>query len=198
VGAVLAVILLVGLVDVFISQEMLASVFNGNMFFDALMGTLAGGISVGQPVVSYIIGGELLEGGVSLYAIVALIVSWVTLGIVQLPLEQALFGRRFTIQRNILVSCLRCLLPSYVLRSSKLFHEKAKRAIFQSERQLFFARSASGLSVLLSVRAMKLPWLPLMVDYFGWLFTVVLTIVLIVAGIVQGMMMERFVKPQEQ
>lgn len=48
------------------------------------------------------------------------------------------------------------------------------------------------------VRAIKLPWLPLMIDYFGWLFTVVLAIVLIVAGIVQGMMMERFVKVQGQ
>lgn len=47
------------------------------------------------------------------------------------------------------------------------------------------------------VRAIKLPWLPLMIDYFGWLFTAVLTIVLIVAGIIQGVIMDRFVKPQE-
>ncbi len=98
----LAVILSVGLFGALVSQEMLASVFQGNMFYDTLIGTLAGGVSVGQPVASYIIGGELLESGVSLYAIVALIVSWVTLGLVQLPLEQALFGRRFTIRRNLL------------------------------------------------------------------------------------------------
>ncbi|MEA3374264.1 MAG: permease [Campylobacterota bacterium] len=98
----LAVILSVGLFDVLVSHEMLASVFQGNMFYDTLIGTLAGGVSVGQPVASYIIGGELLESGVSLYAIVALLVSWVTLGLVQLPLEQALFGRRFTIWRNLL------------------------------------------------------------------------------------------------
>lgn len=102
VPMLLAVILLVGLFDVLVSQEMLASVFQGNMFYDTLIGTLAGGVSVGQPVASYIIGGELLEGGVSLYATVALIISWVTLGVAQLPLEQALFGRRFTIQRNML------------------------------------------------------------------------------------------------
>ena len=102
VPMLLAVILSVGLFDALVSQEMLASVFQGNMFYDTLIGTLAGGVSVGQPVASYIIGGELLESGVSLYAIVALIVSWVTLGIVQLPLEQALFGRRFTIRRNLL------------------------------------------------------------------------------------------------
>ncbi|MEA3373796.1 MAG: permease [Campylobacterota bacterium] len=98
----LAVILSVGLFDVVVSQELLASVFQGSMFYDTLIGTLAGGVSVGQPVASYIIGGELLESGVSLYAVVALIVSWVTLGFVQIPLEQALFGRRFTVQRNLL------------------------------------------------------------------------------------------------
>ena len=102
VPMLLAVILSVGLFDTLVSPEMLASVFQGNMFYDTLIGTLVGGASVGQPVASYIIGGELLESGVSLYAIVALIVSWVTLGIVQLPLEQALFGRRFTLQRNLL------------------------------------------------------------------------------------------------
>jgi len=102
VPMMLAVILLVGLFDALVSQEILVSLFNGNMFYDTLIGTLVGGVSVGQPVASYIIGGALFEGGVSLYAIVALIVSWVTLGIVQLPLEQALFGRRFMIQRNLL------------------------------------------------------------------------------------------------
>ncbi len=41
------------------------------------------------------------------------------------------------------------------------------------------------------VRAIKLPWLPVMIDYFGWLFTIVVSLVLIVAGVVQGMIMER-------
>ncbi len=97
-----AVIGLVGLFDVFVTPEMLHSLFIGNALYDALMGTLVGGISVGQPFLSYIIGGELLKEGVSYYAISAFILAWVTLGLVQLPLEWSLFGGRFTIIRNLL------------------------------------------------------------------------------------------------
>lgn len=98
----LGVILLTGLFDTLVSQEMLHSVFSGNPIRDTLLGVFVGGVSVGQPVVSYIIGGELLQSGVSMYAITAFIISWVTLGIVQLPLELQFFGGRFTLQRNLL------------------------------------------------------------------------------------------------
>lgn len=95
----------IGLVELFqsaVTPEMLHAVFNGDVVHDTLAGALVGGVSVGQPFLSYIIGGELLKEGISLYAITAFILTWVTLGIVQLPLEWALFGRRFTIVRNLL------------------------------------------------------------------------------------------------
>jgi len=98
----LAVIGLVGLFQTFISPQMLRSLFSGSPFTDTLIGTLIGGISIGQPVISYIIGGELLDQGISLYAVTAFILAWVTLGFIQLPLESSLFGRRFTIVRNLL------------------------------------------------------------------------------------------------
>ena len=98
----LGVILLTGLFNTLVSEEMLHSVFNGNPIHDTLFGVFIGGISVGQPVVSYIIGGELLQSGVSMYAITAFIISWVTLGVVQLPLELQFFGGRFMLQRNLL------------------------------------------------------------------------------------------------
>jgi uncharacterized membrane protein YraQ (UPF0718 family) len=98
----LAVIGLVGLFQAFVSPEMLRALFSGAPFIDTLIGTVVGGVSIGQPVISYIIGGELLGQGISLYAVTAFILAWVTLGIIQLPLEASLFGRRFTIVRNLL------------------------------------------------------------------------------------------------
>lgn len=95
------VILLMGLFQTFITQEMIVSIFSGNPFADTLLGTITGGVSVGTPVVSYVISGELLSSGVSLYAVTAFILSWVSLGVVQLPLEFELFGKRFTILRNL-------------------------------------------------------------------------------------------------
>ena len=99
---ILGIILAIGFFQAFVTEEMLTSIFSGNPFVDTLLGTVLGGVSVGQPVASYIIGGELKDGGVSMYAVTAFILAWVTLGIVQLPLEVALFGRRFALVRNLL------------------------------------------------------------------------------------------------
>ena len=97
----LAVIALVGLFETYITPKMIHSLFNGNMVHDTILGTTAGAVSVGQPFLSYIIGGELLKEGISLYAVSAFILAWVTLGLVQLPLEFSIFGSRFTIIRNL-------------------------------------------------------------------------------------------------
>ncbi|MFT7824600.1 MAG: permease, partial [Sulfurimonas sp.] len=76
--------------------------FTGTTLYDTIIGTITGAVSVGQPFLSYIIGGELSTQGISLYAITAFILSFVTLGVVQLPLEYSLFGMRFTLLRNLL------------------------------------------------------------------------------------------------
>ena len=99
---ILAIVGLVGLFNAFISTEMITSLFTGSVIYDTFISTIVGSISVGQPVVSYIIGGELSDSGISLYAITAFILSFVTLGIIQLPLEYSLFGVRFTLIRNLL------------------------------------------------------------------------------------------------
>ncbi|GAX87856.1 conserved hypothetical protein [Lebetimonas natsushimae] len=99
---ILAVVGLVGLFKAYITPQILQKFFNGNVIHDVLMGVIAGGVSVGQPFLSYIIGGELLKEGVSLYAVTAFILSFVTLGVVQLPLQIEIFGKRFTILFNVL------------------------------------------------------------------------------------------------
>ena len=98
----LGVILLMGLFQVYVTEEMLASLFSGAPFTDMLIGLGTGSVAMGQPVASYIIGGELLNSGISLYAVAAFIIAWVTIGVVQLPLEIEVFGLRFTVMRNLL------------------------------------------------------------------------------------------------
>jgi len=98
----LAVIGTVGLFKTFITPQMIHSLFDGNIIHDMFLGVSAGAVSVGQPFLSYIIGGELLKEGISLYAVTAFILSFVTLGVIQLPLEFSIFGARFTIMRNLL------------------------------------------------------------------------------------------------
>jgi uncharacterized membrane protein YraQ (UPF0718 family) len=98
----LAVILLIGLFQNYVTTDMLQKLFGYSTFTDMMLGTLFGAVSSGNPIMSYIIGEELLQNGVVLYAITAFILSWVTLGIVQLPAESSIFGIRFTIYKNLL------------------------------------------------------------------------------------------------
>ncbi|MCK4456785.1 MAG: hypothetical protein KAW39_03505 [Thermoplasmata archaeon] len=98
----IGVVLLLGLFRTFVSKETISSVFTGDVMSDTLIGALIGSVSAGNPILSYIIGGELLNEHVSLFAVTSFIVAWVTVGMVQLPAEAAILGKRFAIVRNIL------------------------------------------------------------------------------------------------
>lgn len=116
----LSVIALIALLKTFITPQMLQTLFSGAIIPDLFIGTAIGGISVGQPFLSYIIGGELLQSGVSLYGVSAFILSFVTLGVIQLPFEIAVFGARFTLIRNILAFVFALLIAFTTTYSLKL------------------------------------------------------------------------------
>ena len=98
----LGVILLLGLFRSFVPSRILSAVFTGDLLRDTVIGSLIGSISGGNAVTSYIIGGELVKENVSLIAITAFIVAWVTVGVIQLPAEAGILGKRFACARNIL------------------------------------------------------------------------------------------------
>ena len=98
----LAVIGLVGLMQVYLSPEILSTFFGYGDMTDTLVGTVAGAVSMGQGMISYVVAEGLMEQGVSHYALSAFILAWVTLGVVQLPAEASVFGVRFTFYRNVL------------------------------------------------------------------------------------------------
>ncbi len=95
------VVLLVSLANALIPKSAYASVFSRIPFLDSFIGSALGSILAGNPVTSYVLGGEMLSQGVSLVAVTAFLVAWVTVGIVQLPAEAMLLGRKFAITRNI-------------------------------------------------------------------------------------------------
>jgi len=98
----IGVVLLLGLFRVNVSPQLISSIFSGEFFRDVLIGSLIGSISAGNPITSYIIGAELLNEGVSLFAVTAFIVAWVTVGIIQFPAEAAILGKKFALKRNLI------------------------------------------------------------------------------------------------
>ena len=97
---ILIVISLISLIMSFISKENISALFNGGIF-DILTGSVIGSLFAGNPITSYIISGELLKSGVSLIAVTAFLVAWVTVGLIQLPAEIDILGKKFAIYRNL-------------------------------------------------------------------------------------------------
>lgn len=95
-------ILLVSLIVTLVPESFYAKIFTGNTFIDSFIGTLIGSISAGNPLTSYIIGGELLAKGISLFAVASFLIAWVTVGIIQFPAEAFLLGKKFALRRNVL------------------------------------------------------------------------------------------------
>ncbi|MGM5488528.1 MAG: permease [Nanobdellota archaeon] len=98
----IGVLLLVSFLKTAIPNEAYKQVFTDNILIDPLVGAIIGSISAGNPMISYVLGGEFLDMGISLIAVTAFLVAWVTVGIVQLPVEISTLGKRFAIKRNIL------------------------------------------------------------------------------------------------
>ncbi len=98
----LGVILLVGLISTLIPKGVYVNLFRGNLFADSFIGGALGSIMAGNPLTSYVLGGEFLKQGVSLAAVTAFLVAWVTVGLVQLPAESMMLGKRFALLRNLI------------------------------------------------------------------------------------------------
>jgi len=99
---IVAVLALSALLLTFVPAQQVKNVFTGNPVTDTLFGTLTGGIMVGNAMISYILGGELLKMNISMYAVTAFLLAWVSIGYVQIPMEISFFGKRFTFAKNIL------------------------------------------------------------------------------------------------
>ncbi|MFW6384246.1 MAG: hypothetical protein ACOCZC_02490 [Halodesulfurarchaeum sp.] len=97
---IFAVVLLLGLLRELVPPARLRTLFGSQGWLDLVVGTAVGSVSTGNAVTSYVIGGELLVEGISLGAVTAFLVAWVTVGVVQLPAEAEFLGRRFAVIRN--------------------------------------------------------------------------------------------------
>src|SRR6056297_3214467 len=96
------VVMAISLLKAAVPKSYYSAIFTGNIFIDPLAGSLIGSIAAGNPVISYVIGGELLNEGVSLVAVTAFLLSWVTMGVFNLPAEMEILGKKFALARNMI------------------------------------------------------------------------------------------------
>lgn len=99
---ILGVVMLISLVSISIPSKIYMSLFTGIAVIDSFIASVFGSILAGNPVTSYILGGEFLNIGISMVAVISFIVAWVTVGFIQMPAEMIMLGKKFTIWRNVL------------------------------------------------------------------------------------------------
>jgi hypothetical protein len=102
-------------------EQISAGLFGNGDIPDALLGASIGSIAMGHPLASYLLGGELLGGGVGLVAVTALLISWMTVGIVQLPAESLMLGARFAVYRNLVCFGITVIIAFLTVYTLQLF-----------------------------------------------------------------------------
>lgn len=98
---IIGMMLLVSLISSIIPNSFYLKIFQNNVFINSFLGAFFGSISIGNPAISYVLGGEFLAKGISIITVTAFLISWVTVGIAQIPMESIYLGKRFAIFRNI-------------------------------------------------------------------------------------------------
>lgn len=99
---IIGVLLLISILNIFLKPEWLTKLFQQNIFFNSLIGATIGSLAAGNPITSYILAGEFRQVGIGLATVTAFILTWVTVGMVQLPAESIILGKKFAIIRNML------------------------------------------------------------------------------------------------
>jgi hypothetical protein len=119
VPIIVGMLMTTSLVITLFPEEISTGLFGYGDIPDAMLGAAIGSIAAGHPLASYLLGGELLSAGTGLIAVTAMLVTWVTVGIVQLPAEALMLGTRFAVYRNIISFCtavIIALLTVYTLQ----------------------------------------------------------------------------------
>jgi len=106
----LGVLLLASMVVEIIPALIKHGMMGNGIFRDTFLANIIGSVSTGQPIVSYVLAGELQKAGIALLPVTVFIISWVTVGVISLPAEAVTLGWRFAIIRNLLAFIMALLL----------------------------------------------------------------------------------------
>ena len=115
------IIFLMGLVDSLLTKEFYGNIFIGSPFVDSILASSLGSVFAGNPITSYILAGEFLSQGVGLMAVTAFMLAWVTVGLVQLPAEIMMFGKKFAFWRNFISFIFSILVAMFTVLFVYLF-----------------------------------------------------------------------------
>ena len=97
------IFILMGIIEAFVSKETIVQwLGSGGSVLSIVIGELVGCVALIQPAAIFPFAGFLHKNGANYGAVFGFVMTGILIGIATLPLEVKLFGKRFTIVRNIL------------------------------------------------------------------------------------------------
>ena len=97
------IFILMGVIEAFVSKEVIAQwLGSGSSVLSIVIGEIVGCVALIEPAAVFPFGGFLHKSGANYGTIVGFVMTAILIGIATFPLEMKLFGKRFTIVRNIL------------------------------------------------------------------------------------------------
>lgn len=101
------IFILMGVTSVFVSKETIGSwLGSGSGVLGIVIGELVGSFALVQPAAVFPYAGILHEKGANYGSLFGFVMTAILIGITMLPLEMKLFGKKFTMVRNILAFIL--------------------------------------------------------------------------------------------
>lgn len=98
----LTIIGLIGLMLTFISPETIKFVFSNQHWWSTSLAALLGSILLMPAFIAFPLAASLLREGAGLMPIAAFVTTLTMVGIVSVPMEISIFGKRYTFLRNAL------------------------------------------------------------------------------------------------
>ena len=105
-GVLLLASMVVEIIPLLVRQGILGH----GLWQDTILANIIGSVSTGQPIVSYVLAGELQTAGIGLLPVTVFIISWVTVGVISLPAEAVTLGWRFALSRNLIAFIMALLI----------------------------------------------------------------------------------------
>ncbi len=101
------IFILMGVVSAFVSKETIASWLGSDRgILGILIGEVVGAFALIQPAAVFPFAGVLRDRGADYGALLGFVMTAILIGVSTLPLEIQLFGKHFTLTRNILTFAL--------------------------------------------------------------------------------------------
>ena len=111
----ISIVLLINMIKVVVGYDFYKWAVKGNLLVNSFIFNIVGSVLAGNAAISYYLASDMIKYGINLVLVVIFILAWSTVGIVQMPAESVLLGKKFAITRNTIAFLTNIILAVIVV-----------------------------------------------------------------------------------